>query len=64
MAKEVKETKETGNLEIKFSKEQFVKSKKFSGQQDLLNTILEDDKQYTLDEVVSMVEKYLKGKVK
>ena len=56
--------KETENIEIKFSKEQLVKSKKFSGQQDLLNTILEDDKQYTLDEVVSMVEKYLKGKVK
>ena len=64
MAKEVKETKETDNLEIKFSKEQLVNSKKFSGKQDLLNTILEDDKQYTLDEVVSMVEKYLKGKVK
>ncbi len=58
MAKEVKD------IEIKFSKEQLVKSKKFSGQQDLLNTILEADKQYTLDEVVSKVEKYLKGKVK
>lgn len=62
--KEIKEVKETDNLEIKFSKEQLVKSKKFSGQKDLLNTILEDDKQYTLDEVVSKVEKYLKGKVK
>ena len=64
MAKEAKELKVAENLEIKFSKEQLVKSKKFSGKQDLLNTILEDDKQYTLDEVVSMVEKYLKGKVK
>ena len=64
MAKEVKEIKETDNLEIKFSKEQLVKSKKFSGQKDLLNTILEDDKQYTLDEVVSRVKKYMKGKVK
>lgn len=64
MAKEVKETKKADNLEIKFSKEQLVKSKKFSGQQDLLNTILEDEKEYTLEEVVSKVEKYLKGKVK
>jgi len=64
MAKEVKEIKDADNFEIKFSKEQLVKSKKFSGQQDLLNTILEADKQYTLDEVVSKVEKYLKGKVK
>jgi len=56
--------KETENIEIKFSKEQLVKSKMFNGQQDLLNTILDEDKQYTLDEVASMVEKYLKGKVK
>ncbi len=59
-----KEVKEPDIVEIKFSKEQLVKSKKFSGQQDLLNTILEADKQYTLDEVVSKVEKYMKGKVK
>lgn len=64
MAKEVKETKKADNFEVKFSKEQLVKSKKFSGQQDLLNTILEDEKEYTLEEVVSKVEKYLKGKVK
>jgi len=64
MAKEVKETKKADNFEIKFSKEQLVKSKMFNGQQDLLNTILDEDKQYTLDEVASMVEKYLKGKVK
>ena len=56
--------KETENIEIKFSKEQLVKSKMFNGQQDLLNTILDEDKQYTLNEVASMVEKYLKGKVK
>jgi len=55
--------KETENIEIKFSKEQLVKSKMFNGQQDLLNTILDEDKQYTLDEVASMVEKYMKGKV-
>lgn len=59
-----KEIKDADNFEIKFSKEQLVKSKKFSGQQDLLNTILKADKQYTLEEVVSKVEKYLKGKVK
>lgn len=64
MAKEVKEIKKTETFEVKFSKEQLVKSKKFNKYQDLLNTILESDKQYTLDEVVSKVEKYLKGKVK
>lgn len=63
MAKEVKETKKADNFEVKFSKEQLVKSKKFSGHKDLLNTILEDGKEYTLDEVVSKVDKYMKGKV-
>ena len=56
--------KETENIEIKFSKEQLVKSKKFSGHKDLLNTILENDEECTLEEVVSRVEKYMKGKVK
>lgn len=59
-----KENKETDVIEIKFSKSQLVESKRFSGQKDLLNTILEDDKEYTLEEVVSKVEKYMKGKVK
>lgn len=64
MAKEVKETKKAETFEVKFSKEQLVKSKKFNKYQDLLNTLLEDGKMYALDEVVSKVEKYLKGKVK
>ena len=63
MTKENKE-KEADVIEIKFSKSQLVESKRFSGQKDLLNTILEDGKEYTLEEVVSKVEKYLKGKVK
>ena len=62
----IKQNKEpTGEvLEIKFSKSQLVQSKRFSGQKDLLNTVLDDEKEYTLDEVVSKVENYLKGKVK
>lgn len=62
MAKQNKEPSEI--VEVKFSKIQLVQSKRFSGQKDLLNTVLDDDKEYTLDEVVSKVEKYLKGKVK
>lgn len=58
-----KEHKETDNIEVKFSKSQLVESKRFSGLKDLLNTILEDGKEYTLDEVVSKVDKYMKGKV-
>lgn len=58
-----KENKETDAIEVKFSKSQLIESKRFSGQKDLLNTILEDGKEYTLDDVVSRVEKYMKGKV-
>jgi len=58
-----KEHKETDSIEVKFSKSQLVESKRFSGLKDLLNTILEDGKEYTLDEVVSKVDKYMKGKV-
>jgi len=58
-----KEVKEPDIVEIKFSKSQLVESKRFSGQKDLLNTILKDGKEYTLDDVVSRVEKYMKGKV-
>jgi len=58
-----KEHKEPDIVEIKFSKSQLVESKRFSGLKDLLNTILEDGKEYTLDEVVSKVDKYMKGKV-
>ena len=59
-----KEHKEPDIVEIKFSKSQLVESKRFSGHKDLLNTILEDDEECTLEEVVSRVEKYMKGKVK
>jgi hypothetical protein len=58
-----KEVKEPDIVEIKFSKSQLIESKRFSDLKDLLNTILEDGKEYTLDEVVSKVDKYMKGKV-
>jgi len=58
-----KENKETDVIEVKFSKSQLIESKRFSGLKDLLNTILEDGKEYTLDKVVSKVDKYMKGKV-
>lgn len=59
-----KENKEPDVIEIKFSKGQLIESKRFNAHQDLLNTILDYDKQYTLEEVVSKMEKYLKDEVK
>ncbi len=45
-----------------FSKEDLVKSKKYQHRRDLLNAILEDDKKYTIQEVDSKIEKFMKGR--
>lgn len=47
-----------------FSKEQLLASKRYSGQRDLVNTLLADDKMYSFEEVDSMINKFMKGKVK
>lgn len=45
-----------------FSKEDLVNSKKYQHRRDLLNAILEDDKTYTIQEVDSKIEKFMKGR--
>ncbi len=50
-------------LEQEFSKEQIAISEKYSNQRDLVNTLLEEGKMYTLKTVDGMIDKYLKGKV-
>ncbi len=47
-----------------FSKESILNSKKYLNQKDLINTLLKDDKKYTLDEVDKIIEKFEKGEVK
>ncbi len=59
MAKE-KPKKKTEN---KFTKSQVLASKKLPYSKDLINAILEDDKTYTLKEVETEINKYLKGEV-
>ena len=61
MAEKV-EKKETA--EVKFTKSQLIKSKKFAGKADVLNALLSDDEFYTIGNAEGIVEKYLKGKVK
>lgn len=48
---------------FKFSKEQLVKSKKYSLQRDVLNALLSDGEVYTFDEVDQKLYEFLKGKV-
>lgn len=50
------------NNQARFSKEDLVKSKKYQHRRDLLNAILEDDKKYTIQEVDSKIEKFMKGR--
>jgi hypothetical protein len=50
--------------EILFTKEQILASKKYSNRRDILGAILSSDKTYTLEQVDSLLEKFMKGKVK
>lgn len=56
-----KTTEKTANV---FSKEQLVRSKRFSGSQDLLEAALSSDRKYTIGEVDGIISSYKKGKVK
>ena len=47
-----------------YTKGQLMRSKRFMAQRDLLNTLLEDNKRYTMAEVEAAMDKYLKGRVR
>ncbi len=46
-----------------FSKTQLVKSLRFGKHADLLNTALENGKNYSVEQVKEIIEKFMKGKV-
>lgn len=60
MANKKTETKQ----EILFTKEQILVSKRYSNRRDALGAILTDGERYTLEQVDSLLEKFMKGKVK
>lgn len=47
-----------------FFKRDLVKSKRYFGKRDILNALLEDEKQYTIKEVDSIINTFLKKEVK
>ena len=47
-----------------FTKEQILASDKYANRRDVLGAILSDDKTYTFEKVDSLLEKFMKGKVK
>lgn len=59
-----KEKAVAAELENLFSKEQLLSADRFQGRRDIVNALLSPDKQYTVETVEEMIEKYMKGKVK
>ena len=66
-----KTTTKVGEEEIKvvmddnkYSKQQILKSKKYSDKQDLINALLKDNSQYTLSQVDKIINDFMKGVVK
>lgn len=47
-----------------FLKEQLATSGKFAGRRDLIETLLEDGRQYSILEAEKIIENFMKGKVR
>ena len=54
---------EAEKVEVKFSKSQLLAAKRFSGKRGILEALLSDGEEYTVETVEQMIEKYMKGKV-
>ena len=51
------------NTNTSFTKEQLYDSKKYEMQKDILGVMLEDNKEYTFDEVDNLIKEFLKREV-
>lgn len=56
-------TKQKEKQDAMFSKEQILASNKYVDRRDALDAILEDNGVYTIEQVDSLLEKFMKGKV-
>lgn len=57
----------TKNKEVvvqKYSKKQLISSKRYNGEEDIINAVLQDNKLYSIEETDALVENFMKGKVK
>lgn len=59
-----KENTENKSDETKFAKSQIIGSDKYKNRADLLNVLLEDDKEYALSDVDKKLENFLDKEVK
>lgn len=60
MAAKAKETA----AETKYSKQQFINSKRYAGLRYAVEALLDDGEMYTRTEVDALLDKFMKGKVK
>lgn len=58
-----KKAEEANASRISHTKEQILRSERYAKRRDLLSALLENDKQYTLEEVDTAIDKFMKGKV-
>lgn len=55
--------KKNKDVILAFTKYQIANSKKYKNRRDLLNAILDDSKKYTIDEVDTLIDTFMKGEV-
>ena len=58
-----KKENEIKKEDVKFTKDQIIKSKKFKNRVDLIKVILQDNKSYTLEEMQKEKDKFMKRRV-
>ncbi|MDE6615319.1 MAG: hypothetical protein K2K35_02045 [Lachnospiraceae bacterium] len=46
-----------------FSKEQLMASSRYMARRDLLDALLDDNKEYSINETETIIERFMKGKV-
>lgn len=63
MEKETKRDNATATVTIKYTKEQLTKSERYAKRRDLIGALLQDNVCYTIDEVETAIQNYMKGKV-
>ena len=58
-----KAAEKTPGTERVFSKEQLISSSKYIARRDLLDALLDDNKEYSINETETIIERFMKGKV-
>lgn len=58
-----KKTTEEIEQKSAFTKQQILSSKKYKSRRDILGVLLNENEEYTFDNVDSLLKKFMKGKV-